>query len=234
MQPVLNTFKRLREEGMVRLTVGDEVIETTDDHPFWVVEGKDLESRPVPKHCIIEASSNVNGRWCDAGYVNVGDFIFRKDALHTGVYTQPVITIEKKIVYNIEVLENNNYAVGKNTCLVHNRTAKLADGPYIIIGESMDKVKASGRKLKKDGVDVRWWQSWKKNWPDRPMTKTEYEAAKKRNLRWLDTKVKQGCKVIDRGFDYSRAKRGNFYGPVERGYIDKGKIPTIPLPRKYK
>lgn len=47
---VLETFERYYDGHSVLVTVGNETIEATLLHPFWVVSGKGLDSRPFRDH----------------------------------------------------------------------------------------------------------------------------------------------------------------------------------------
>jgi hypothetical protein len=77
-------------------------------------------------------------------------------------------------------------------------------------------------------VGAKWYQAWSKNFPNgRLMTDIELNAAKGRNARWLNSKIKQGYKIYDIG------PRGtNITSPfyqLERDIIQKLGYPTTPL-----
>jgi hypothetical protein len=76
----------------------------------------------------------------------------------------------------------------------------------IVLGEGMDRVKDFARKN-----DAKWYQAWKKNFPNRKMTPDELSKSLKRNERWLKKKIKDGYEIIDIGIDPSRSSRSPFY-----------------------
>ena len=91
----------------------------------------------------------------------------------------------------------------------------------IVIGEGMADVKKVAREL-----DAKWYQAWGKNFPkDRLMTTAELEAAKARNARWIEEKIKEGYEIYDLGIDANRATRSPFYE------LEKRKYPVTPVAR---
>jgi RHS repeat-associated protein len=106
----------------------------------------------------------------------------------------------------------------------------LAACKVIVIGEGMGRVKAAVRDLRKAGVDARWYQAWKKNFPvGRKMTAAELDAALERNERWLNSKIDDGYKIYDIGRDPTRVDPSPFYGR-EQSVISSTGYPTTPLP----
>ena len=93
---VAQTFIR-EVDCLVILRVGDETIETTTEHPFWVVGSGWIEAKDLrPGHLLLAAS---------------GDYL-------------PVdkVSLEYRpaIVYNFEVADAHDYFVSDNCVLVHN------------------------------------------------------------------------------------------------------------------
>ena len=62
------------------------------------------------------------------------------------------------------------------------------------------------------------------------MTPTEFNAALKRNERWINTKIKEGYTIYDIGIDPMRATRSSFY-QLEQKIILKKEYPTIKITR---
>jgi Protein of unknown function (DUF1557). len=125
---VVSTSERTYDGIIVTITVGGEDIESTAGHPFWVVRGRDLESRPeTPETPVYEVDTAQPGRWVGSGDLQVGDELL----LHTGE-TMPVerlaVTKRSLAVYNLRVEALHNYAVGCNEVLVHNNNP-LGSGP---------------------------------------------------------------------------------------------------------
>ena len=81
LRPVLETYQFDDIDEIVEITANDEVIKSTKGHPFWVIEGEDLDKRPWPVHIVgaIVPDSIVPGRWVDAGDLKVGDVLLLKD-----------------------------------------------------------------------------------------------------------------------------------------------------------
>jgi len=77
----------------------------------------------------------------------------------------------------------------------------------IVIGRTMDRVRAATRALRAEGVtDARWYQAWTLK-PFNP------SIAMARNTRWIRTKMKQGYTIVDIGPDLGRSDPfGPFYG----------------------
>src|SRR5262249_58083775 len=65
---VVERLERLHHGDMVKVQVGDEQIDATGNHPFWVIEGTGLDRRPEPEHVAAAepGNENVPGRWVDA------------------------------------------------------------------------------------------------------------------------------------------------------------------------
>ena len=68
LRHVLQTFERVNDQDLLSIKIGNETIQVTPGHPFWVVRGEDLESRPWPEHAGERfANAALTGRWVDAG-----------------------------------------------------------------------------------------------------------------------------------------------------------------------
>ncbi len=102
---------------------GGETIEATGGHPFWVISGGDLDKRPIPQHCPAEEpNAAIPGRWVNAIDLRVGDILFTRDGRRVPV-TNVSIRHTKMKVYNLQVADLHNYAVGHSGILVHNSSA---------------------------------------------------------------------------------------------------------------
>ena len=117
---MLRTFVRDYDHEAVVVTVNGEAIETTQLHPFWVIDGDDLTSRPVREHLVAPPeNSQLQGRWVDAVDLQAGDTVFLQ-----GPGPTPIESVLLKPahypVYNFAVHELKCYAVGKSSVLVHN------------------------------------------------------------------------------------------------------------------
>ena len=106
---------------MFSITVGEEVIEATDEHPFWVVDGERLFDRPSASENTSEpdVAASDNGRWVRAEDLRVGDLLRQE----TGDL-QSIRSIDSKIanttVYNLDTDNWSTFTVGSDSMLVHN------------------------------------------------------------------------------------------------------------------
>jgi hypothetical protein len=119
---VIETYETEYVGEKIRFDLGGEWIESTCHHPVWVVEGENLDERPRPAHVrqAEVADATVPGRWVDACDLRVGDELFvnpsRRNAAILEIKVEPVAAT----VYNFQVEELHNYAVGFAAVLVHN------------------------------------------------------------------------------------------------------------------
>jgi hypothetical protein len=99
VEPVTNVFQRTVDE-IFTLLVGGETIETTPEHPFWVVDKG----------------------WVKVKELRSGD-LFRAPGGQTLMLTD--IRSERRLVtvYNIEVGSTHTYFVSRERVLVHNKAA---------------------------------------------------------------------------------------------------------------
>lgn len=109
--------------GMGPLT---ETISATGNHPFWVQSaGRNqtaLTHRPLALHHTGEDAEYLGpngGRWVQARHLTPGDQLLLKEGRSATVCGLTVRT-ERTRVYNFNVLELRNYAVGIEGVLVHN------------------------------------------------------------------------------------------------------------------
>jgi hypothetical protein len=118
------------EGGIIRLQIAGEILESTDHHPFWVVEGRDLESRPIPKHAAPrEVESGMSGRWVDAVYLQEGDTLQLMSGIRV-IISAIDLRATRELVYNFKVDEFHCYAVGEQAVLVHNNDCPLAKSTF--------------------------------------------------------------------------------------------------------
>ena len=136
---------------LVRIYVGDEEIETTPTHPFWVI-GKG---------------------WVAAGDIEAGDKVYLYSGEGKEVKEVRFEYLDTPIkVYNFEVEDWHTYFVSEQDVFVHNSckgkgTSKTVKGinsiigqipkdkPVVVIGESMGRVNPVAEQLKQAGFDVK-------------------------------------------------------------------------------
>ena len=110
------------------ITAGDDTVQSTYLHPFWVVHGEDLANRPIREEMArVPEGCTTPGRWVYAGDVRVGDELLSRDGRILRVQAIRHEPYNDK-VYNFHVAELESYAVGGNSVLVHNMNNDL-EGP---------------------------------------------------------------------------------------------------------
>jgi hypothetical protein len=129
---VLETY----QSDYVGEAVAGRRIDSTYHHPYWVIEGEELEARPRPEHiqAAFEPGAVLPGRWVDAGDLRRGDVLLLKDGRRPAVEAIGIRQAAEKI-YNFQVADLHNYAVGAYAVLVHNncnvqRVKPYEVGPY--------------------------------------------------------------------------------------------------------
>ena len=103
-----------------------ETIDATGNHPFFILQGKDLAKRPLAlEHAEKDAHyvGKQGSRWIDARHIKVGDLLLSPSG-NSATVTGLTLTIEKVRVYNFTVDQNHNYVIGKTGILVHNNLCK--------------------------------------------------------------------------------------------------------------
>jgi len=121
LKKVLETQVHQYEGDIVIIQTGETKIETTGNHPFWVVKGKELKKRlPAADVLFREQRLTDRGRWVEARHLKPGDILrdltnkeLKIHSLSFG-YTQTT-------VYNLEVEDSHSYTVGQDSILVHNK-----------------------------------------------------------------------------------------------------------------
>jgi hypothetical protein len=159
-QKEVTSTSALRSDHINKLTIVDEdgneqVIETTDTHPFWVVtDDPDLEraARELADGFYHEnITPGLGGFWVEAKDLRVGDaFLGANDELSTLINIVRVEQTGGIAVFNFTVEGNHNYFIlakeyeyGQTSILVHNgtciRNAHLAGKNHPKTGIPFDK-----------------------------------------------------------------------------------------------
>ena len=109
---------------IITVDTGTDKIKATSNHPFYVLEGKDLAVRLIPEDIgTSEINTGTKGRWVKAGELRTGDKLklFDRVAIVKNI-TRMVKTVK---VYNFTVKDNHNYVVGSTHVLVHNKCSVI-------------------------------------------------------------------------------------------------------------
>ncbi len=109
--------------ALVHVVVDADEIVATAGHPFWVVDGQDLQSRPQPKQLAVgeDAGQALPGRWVDSHDLLPGDVIQCLDGRRRVVEQITLRQVQGVPVANLTVESNHTFAVGECGILVHNR-----------------------------------------------------------------------------------------------------------------
>ena len=144
------------EGSFVKLVVDGGAIEATAYHPFWVVEGYDLEDRPIPRQLdkAEDRGGALKGRWVNSHDVRPGDVIYLRNGT-----TRQVLRTEQRLVEqpvcNLTVRDLHSFAVGELQVLVHN-TSDCVGG-------------ATPRKSSRQ-IRTEWEEANGQPWPKDPAT----------------------------------------------------------------
>jgi hypothetical protein len=108
---------------VISITGDNTTIEATAYHPFWVIEGRDLQERSKPRELQEHEDEGhlLPGRWVNSHELRAGDCIITRSG------TRAIITeIRQRFddafpVSNLSIIGHHNYAVGDVGVLVHNK-----------------------------------------------------------------------------------------------------------------
>ena len=118
---VLKQYELDIKGDLVTIQMDSTEVEVTESHPFYVLHGEGLASRPQIKY-IQEGEYKLvgSGRWVEARDLKKGDVLWSKrdgEKIITGIRTGD----ESNKVYNLEVGGNHNFAIHESGILVHNK-----------------------------------------------------------------------------------------------------------------
>jgi len=124
---VLKRLSHQYDGDMITIRIGWVMIQATGNHPFYVVKGDRLASRPVPQDVPKEEQGTTEyGRWVEARDLRVGDVL--KDRGGEGLMITALSSRQEKTeVFNLEVEGYHNYAVHQKGILVHNKAGKAEE-----------------------------------------------------------------------------------------------------------
>jgi RHS repeat-associated protein len=106
-------------DKIVKVQVGDESIECTTEHPFFVIAGLKSENQLASYH---EKMERVNGSWIEAGDLKPGMKLLGSGGSLVEI-TKVEIESRNETTYNFEVADWHTYCVGKQNVVVHNEGA---------------------------------------------------------------------------------------------------------------
>jgi hypothetical protein len=166
-QVVQQTFENKKSGRFVTAVIDGQEIVSTDGHPYWVVDGAELDQRPETKYSDEVRSSNQPGRWVQAAYLRQGDILLSRDGRNIAIAEVRFFEEEDFPVYNLSVAVIPNYAVGTCQVLVHNVPGKGLNGVDCGVtsgakrGTKTDpnaphnaKIRSEAEKLRSEGNEI--------------------------------------------------------------------------------
>jgi RHS repeat-associated protein len=140
LRSVVETFSRIHAGHFIRTLIEGESIECTLHHPWWIVRGEQLDSRPRPDHVPRNPEEyQGEGRWVDAIDLRVGDMVILRSGKQASISEISVFSAQQ-MVYNFHVEELQCYAVGYAQILVHNNSYLLNNKS--IAGKSPSRIRS--------------------------------------------------------------------------------------------
>jgi len=93
-------------------------------HPFFVIDGKEIDKRSRPKHIpTSEKHQTKKGNWIAAEHLRVDDVVFLRNGKSARV--ESIRSDHRRLkVYNLRVADFQNYAVSDLGILVHNKAMR--------------------------------------------------------------------------------------------------------------
>jgi hypothetical protein len=132
---------------------GSSRIETTINHPFWVVQGNNLVDRPVPPSLSEgqDEEQALPGRWVNSQDLRPGDVLLSQDRRCLLIEAVDERWEESLPVSNLAVRDHHTFAVGSNCLLVHNDSwcdvlrKKIGDGKLNALKATLQSLKEAGK-----------------------------------------------------------------------------------------
>jgi hypothetical protein len=119
---VVQRHDNIYRGDLITIWAGASRIEVTPHHPFWVVEGKDLTSRPRPQKLAVSEDEGpyLLGRWIDPQELRPGDILITATGKKRRVESVEIRQVDSLAVSNLTIEQHHNFAVGSDSFLVHN------------------------------------------------------------------------------------------------------------------
>jgi hypothetical protein len=116
---------------LVTLDVGVDEVTATSYHPFWVIEGEDLEGRPALRHVGIKDDRDgaLAGRWVNSHDLREGDVVFIRTGRAAAVGSVRTRDVSLAVC-NLTVRGLHTFAVGNAQILVHNTSGSVNFGNF--------------------------------------------------------------------------------------------------------
>jgi hypothetical protein len=130
---VLKRLEHRYEGDMITVQLGEIMMRATGNHPFYVLQGEQINSRPLPQDVpMVEQTVTDRGRWVEARDLKTGDTLLGRSGEGL-VITAVSSRYENTEVYNLEIEDHHNYAVHRKGLLVHNKGGLETSGPNSLV-----------------------------------------------------------------------------------------------------
>ena len=98
------------------------LVRTTINHPFWVLNGFDLDERQTPRELAENEDQGLSlpGRWVNSHELRCGDVLIGQDGQQQVVLRVEQEYVQAFLVHNLTISEDHTFAVGADGVLVHN------------------------------------------------------------------------------------------------------------------
>jgi ankyrin repeat protein len=124
LKRVLKRCTHRYQGDMVTVHMGQIAIRATGNHPFYVLQGDRLDSRPLPQDVPKqEQPMGGDGRWVEARDLREGDVLLNRNG-EESIVTGISIRVESTEGYDVEIEDTHNYAVHRTGILVHNKAGQ--------------------------------------------------------------------------------------------------------------
>lgn len=97
-------------------------VRTTIHHPFWVLNGYDLDERQAPRELEENEDEGLSlpGRWVNSHELRCGDVLIGQDGQQHTVLRIEQEFVTAFLVHNLTISDDHTFAVGADGLLVHN------------------------------------------------------------------------------------------------------------------
>jgi hypothetical protein len=111
---------------LVTLDLGVGEVTATAYHPFWVIEGQDLDARSALRdvHINEDRGLSLPGRWVNSHDLREGDVILLRNYGRTTI-RRVWQHHEQTMVCNLTIQDLHTFAVGEHQVLVHNTSGSM-------------------------------------------------------------------------------------------------------------
>lgn len=163
LRSVLKRHAHHYEGDMVSIHIDADVITATANHPFYVLQGKYLDVRPLPADVPgAERRIDGEGRWVEARNLKIGDLLLSRSG--NGLTVTELSTRRASLeVYNLEVESYHTYTVSHEGVLVHNKgssevpkTASLAPAVTLYGSSILDHYSVTILGAESSGALLQW------------------------------------------------------------------------------